>query len=306
MSELTPETESAEQEASVEQEISLVALPGHRLKLKREDLHLSKDEVAHHLHLDVHIVDALESDNYGDLPSPAYICGYLRSYARILKLPEDEIVGAYSKGQEINAALIPESVSIEPKKQISPALVKFIAFIIIAVMFAGGFMWFAEKFHMFDTVPRTDSTTIEVPVPETSGSVVIERPTQVQEQIQQYNSETADVEGPETQEIEPPLLIDEDSSSVAAVVVAEQAQNGDLKLVFSKDSWAEVTDSEGKRHVYRLVVQETEIYVDGIAPYTILLGNAEGVDVFYKDKLFNHKRYQRDQIAYFRLGTIED
>lgn len=300
MSEHTPERESTEQE------VNPVALPGHRLMLKREDLHLSKDEVAHHLHLDVHIVEALESDNYGDLPSPAYICGYLRSYARILKLPEDEIVSAYSKGQEINAALIPESVSIEPGKQISPALVKFVAFIVIAVMFAGGFMWFAEKFHMFDSMPKTDSTTIEMPVPETSENVVIERPSQVQEQIQQYNSETADVEDPVTQETEPPLLIDEDSSVVAAAVVAERVQSGDLKLVFSKDSWAEVTDSEGKRHVYRLAAQDTKIYVDGVAPYTILLGNAEGVDVFYKDKLFNHKRYQRDQIAYFRLGTAEE
>ena len=300
MSEHTADTESTEQE------VNPVALPGHRLMLKREDLHLSKDEVAHHLHLDVHIVEALESDNYGDLPSPAYICGYLRSYARILKLPEDEIVSAYSKGQVINAALIPESVSIEPEKQISPGLVKFVAFIIVAVMFAGGFMWFAEKFHVFDTLPRTGSTTVEMPVPETGESVVIERPTQVQEQIQQYNAETADVEDPETQETEPPLLIDEDSLPVVATVVAEQAQGGDLKLVFSKDSWAEVTDSEGKRHVYRLAVQGTEINIDGIAPYTILLGNAEGVEVFYNDKLFNHKRYQRDQIAYFRLGATEE
>lgn len=289
------------------QEVSAVALPGHRLKLAREDLHLSKDEVAHHLHLDVHIIDALESDDYGDLPSPAYICGYLRSYARILKLPEDEIVGAYSKGQVINAALIPESVSIEPKKQINPMAVKFVVFVIIAVLVAGGFMWLAEKFQMFETVIRNESTSINVPVPETSRAVIVERPVQIQEQIQQYNAESAGTDAADDEQtVSPPLLIDEDNSSVDVAVVAEQVQSGDLELVFTEDSWVEVTDSEGIRRVYRLAAKGTKIYVDGGAPYTILLGNAEGVDVFLKNELFNHKRYQRDQIAYFRLGATEE
>ena len=62
MSEHDQETETQEKETST------VALPGHRLKLTREDLRLSKDEVAHHLHLDVNIVEALESDKYNGVP----------------------------------------------------------------------------------------------------------------------------------------------------------------------------------------------------------------------------------------------
>lgn len=307
MSEHDQETETQEKEAST------VALPGHRLKLTREDLHLSKDEVAHHLHLDVNIVEALETDKYDDLPSPAYICGYLRSYARILKLPEDEIVSAYSKGQEINAALIPETVSMEPEKKINPGIIKFVVLILIALLVAAGFMWFAEKFQMFDTTANTESTTIDVPVPdmnqpEMNQSAVIERPAQVQEQIQQFNAERAEVVNAPSEDSasSSPLLIDEDNVAVEEAVVPEQAERGDLKLVVSEDSWVEVTDSEDKRLVYRLAAKNTEISVNGVAPYTILLGNAEGVAVFYKNKLFNHKRYQRDQIAYFRLGLTEE
>ncbi|MGD8925659.1 MAG: DUF4115 domain-containing protein [Thioalkalispiraceae bacterium] len=318
MSEHTEETVSEEQEAAT------VALPGHRLKHTREDLRLTKDEVAHHLHLDVRIVEALESDNYDELPSPAYICGYLRSYARILKLPEDEIVNAYSKGHEINAALIPESVSIEPEKHINPALFKPVIIIILVVIVAAGLMWLAENLHIFDVKPVSESTTIEVPVPEDTGSV-IERPAQVQEQIQQYNAEQSAIEqiqqsgakletapsesdnldnADDTAESSP-LLIDENSTVVNANEVRTQANVGDLKLIYNADSWTEVTDAAGERHVYRLVNKGSEIYVDGVPPFTILLGNADGVEVYYKSKLFNHKRYQRNEIAYFRLGTAE-
>lgn len=294
------------------QEVSPVALPGHRLRLTREDLHLSKDEVAHHLHLDVQIVEALETDNFDALPSPAYICGYLRSYARILKLPEDEIVNAYSKGQEINAALIPESVSIEPEKQMNPMITKVIVIIVLVLLVAAGFMWLADKFHMFDVATTNEPATINVAVPETSSNMVIERPSQVQEQIQQYNAEHSETTATETSTTEnqetnsAPLLIDEQESSINATAVVVPANTGNLKLVFSENSWTEVTDSEGKRHVYRLVDKDTEIYVDGAPPYKVLLGNAEGVEVFYKNEIFNHKRYQRDQIAYFRLGKAEE
>ena len=319
-------SEQDQEAESTEEEVAPVALPGHRLKLTREDLHLSKDEVAHHLHLDVQIVEALESDNYESLPSPAYICGYLRSYARILKLPEDEIVNAYSKGHEINAALIPETVSMEPEKKMNPAVMKFAVIIILVLLIAAGLMWIAEKFHMFDVVTNTESTNIDVPIPEVNRTTVIERPAQVQEQIQQYHaenvtaeqrldvgedaksisSESAVADNTQNQETTTsPFLIDEGGSAVNATAIVEPVQAGDLKLVFVDDSWIEVTDSVGKRHLYRLVDKGSEIYVDGIPPYTILLGNAEGVDVFYKNKPFNHKRYQRDQIAYFRLGTTE-
>lgn len=306
-------SEEEEKEAEVtEPEVTPVALPGHRLRLTREDLHLSKDEVAHHLHLDVGVVEALETDNYDAMPSPAYVCGYLRSYARILKLPENEIVNAYSKGREINVALIPDSVSIEPGKQMNPAIIKYAVIIVLVLIAAAGFIWIAEEFHIFNgatTIERQSSVEV---IPESSKSPVIERPVQVQEQIQQYNADntgsaSADAVIPQQQQTaDAPLLIDEQNSSVDAGAVAVPANSGNLKLVFSQDSWTEVTDAEGKRYVYRLVDKDSEIYVDGVPPYKILLGNAEGVEVFYKNELFNHKRYQRNEIAYFRVGKKQE
>lgn len=303
MTEHEPEKEITEQESR-----PTVALPGHRLRLTREDLHLSKDEVAHHLHLDVQIVKALEADDYDQLPSPAYICGYLRSYARILKLPEDEIVNAYSKGQEINAALIPETVNMVPARQLNPAIVKSVIAVILLLIAAAGLIWLAGKFHMLDPVTggaKNEVTTSSVA--ETGGSTVIERPEAIREKIQQYNAEIAVPEpAVDQQENVKPLLVDEEDSSVEKSALTNPVDKGDLRLVLNQDSWIEVTDSRKERHVYRLADKGTEIFVAGVPPYTVLLGNAEGVDVFYNDRQFDHSRFQREQIAYFRVGTAEE
>ena len=308
------ETNLGEQEAPK----PALALPGHRLRLTREELHLSRDEVAHHLHLDVRVVEALESDNYSRLPSAAYVCGYLRSYARLLKLPENEIVQAYSKGQEINAAIVPDNVAIIPDKKRNPVVLKLLAFILILVLVAAGLMWLAERFKMFESRTSSVSTSLDLSginqVDQSSEDAAqgIQRPKQVQQQIQQYNAQT---DLPDNEKI-----TEADGATVPAPVApvsqatipsdlpahSGNSTESNLRMTFSEDSWVEVTDGDGQRQVYKLVSKGSELSVNGPAPYVVLLGNAEGVTVYYKDKEFDHKRYQRGQIAYFRLGTKQE
>lgn len=87
--------------------------PGKRLKSEREARNLSREEVARQLHQDVSIIKALEEDNYAWLPGQTYVLGYLRSYARLLKLPEDEIVAAVQIERGETAELLPENIELD-------------------------------------------------------------------------------------------------------------------------------------------------------------------------------------------------
>jgi len=296
-----------------------LALPGQRLKRTREELRLSRDEVAHHLHLDIQIVDALEANAFDKLPSPAYICGYLRSYARLLKLPENDVVNAYSKGQEINASLIPDNIKITPERQLNPANFKMVFILITVIIIAAVMVWAVDKFKLLDTTRRSENTVIPLSTPGGNGETdVSTRPAQIQQQIEEFNSEHPDsMPIVETEKLGPDIITDtslaeaeNESAQVTEPDIVGEAtepeKSGDLKLVYIQDSWTEVTDSKGIRHIYRLVSKNNELFVSGVPPYTILLGNAEGVEIIYKDKVFNHKPYQRDQIAYFRLGVASE
>ena len=292
-----------------------LALPGQRLKRTREELRLSRDEVAHHLHLDVQIVNALEDDDFENLPSPAYICGYLRSYARILKLPENDIVNAYRKDQDINATLIPNNIKILPERHINFAVVKYIVIIIAVLGIGAGMIWAVDNFKLLDKSTHNQTETIQLDTP--NEDTLVERPAQIQQQIKLFDSQIeltglSDVPKVEADSLTTEMPVDEaptivDSDSVDKDNTNLSSSNGDLKIVYLKDSWTEVVDAKGVRHIYRLVNKNSELYFNGTPPYTILLGNAGGVDVFYKNKIFNHKRFQKGRIAYFRLdGQVDE
>jgi len=65
---------------------------GGKLKSKRETMGLSLQEAAARLHLSPRFITLLENENLQTctLP-PIYLRGYLRSYSRLLGIPENEI-----------------------------------------------------------------------------------------------------------------------------------------------------------------------------------------------------------------------
>jgi cytoskeleton protein RodZ len=285
-----------------------VSLPGARLRATREAGRMSREEVAQHLHLDAQIVTALEQDNYDKLPSPMYVCGYLRSYARLLKLPETEIVGAYTQGKEINAAIIPENVNILPgKKPFNPAILKTVALFILALGIIAGLVWVTEETNFFSVAPPSDKQVqLPIAVPE---NVPAQADASAAATENQESSLIQELPAPTAQEIEQKIAQTEnqETQQSAPVVVENNVASGagDLRLVVKQDSWVEVTDSESVRQIYRLARAGTELNIAGKAPYKILLGNASGVDVYYKDKLFDHSRFHRDEVAYFKIGVAE-
>ncbi|MDE0479737.1 MAG: helix-turn-helix transcriptional regulator [Gammaproteobacteria bacterium] len=68
---------------------------GPMLREAREKSGLSVFEVAEKLHLTEHYVHALESEDYEKLPSEVYVNGYIKSYALLLDLDEEQVMGAY-------------------------------------------------------------------------------------------------------------------------------------------------------------------------------------------------------------------
>lgn len=71
--------------------------PGRRLRLAREDRGLSMAEVADALHLSRAMVEALEADDYDNLPPATFVKGYLRAYGEYLALDEEPLVQAYER-----------------------------------------------------------------------------------------------------------------------------------------------------------------------------------------------------------------
>lgn len=77
---------------AVEPELTSRESPGSLLAAARKGLSWSVEDVAANLNLRVTVIEALEVDDYTQLPGPTFVRGYQRSYARLLGIDEETVV----------------------------------------------------------------------------------------------------------------------------------------------------------------------------------------------------------------------
>ena len=83
-------------EFSAESDVPIARPAGEQLAAARANRGLSITEIAQHLKLSPWQVEALEAGDYRRLPSPVFVRGFIRNYARLVKLdPAGLLAGAY-------------------------------------------------------------------------------------------------------------------------------------------------------------------------------------------------------------------
>ncbi|MDJ0955559.1 MAG: DUF4115 domain-containing protein [Arenicellales bacterium] len=105
-----------------------------------------------------------------------------------------------------------------------------------------------------------------------------------------------EAESPET-----PVPRDSDQPTVATVAGIEPGH--EVKLKFSATSWVDLRDANGQRLLYENVNKGREISVQGRPPFSIFLGNADGVEIDYGGKPFDFSAFTNGIYARFELGV---
>jgi cytoskeleton protein RodZ len=77
---------------------------GSRFKAAREAMNLTEKDAAARLHLKPHLITIIETERFENGPPPIFMRGYIRSYARLLNLPEKEITQALAQLDLANPA----------------------------------------------------------------------------------------------------------------------------------------------------------------------------------------------------------
>ena len=73
-----------------------IGLPGVHLRQAREARRMTQQDVALQLRLSPQVIEAIEHDDYKKLPGQIFVRGYLRAYARLVFLSEDDIIQAFN------------------------------------------------------------------------------------------------------------------------------------------------------------------------------------------------------------------
>ncbi|GAB7208620.1 hypothetical protein OS31_01240 [Dickeya oryzae] len=84
-------------EATQDNTAATIMTPGERLREAREQLGLTQQVVAERLCLKLSTVREIEDNNTPAGLAPTFLRGYIRSYARLVHLPEDELLPMLEK-----------------------------------------------------------------------------------------------------------------------------------------------------------------------------------------------------------------
>jgi len=104
---------------------------GIRLRELREAKGVSLDDIARSTRVGRGHLEALESDSWGDLPSPVFVKGFIRAYCEFLEASPDEALGLYREatGETAKPARVQSAVRTSPRRRIGPLMVSFVLFL---------------------------------------------------------------------------------------------------------------------------------------------------------------------------------
>ncbi len=292
-------------------------IPGKTLGAQREALGWTVEQVADQLKLAVRQVIALEEGDYANLPGPAVVRGFVRAYAKILKLDPAPLVAQIALDTPVadaTSATIrrdhkPTSFSQSrypsngKRKSKLPMVMGLVA--VVAIAGAGVAAWQLKLIpaNLLGGAPATapaattDITTLPAPVDAAvttlpapvDGAAVPADPSKgalppvISNPVPLISVpppvQPADGSVPAAAMPAPAATTAPATPAAAAVVPPAAATTSNaLVLTVRQDSWVEVRPASGKALFSRLVKAGQIETVTVTGPVTLIVGNPSGVD----------------------------
>lgn len=259
-----------EQENNPEQVQEDQPLIGHLLRERRISMGLSIDDVVGKIKLAHRQVVALEENDFKALPEIAFLRGFVRSYARLLQMDEQALLAHLPEAQVTQVRTEPnqlETAFPTAKSARRQNVNLLLAALLVVLLIAVFSLWQAKMPH--HAVVKTDATLTTTPLP---------LPAPVLEE-----SGVPEVPVSSVPVASPVAAVPADVNPVHAMAT--------LRLVFDKECWVEIKDKYGKTLSRQVNLAGSELRLDGEAPLSLVIGHAQAVHLFYKDKPVNLDPY---------------
>lgn len=296
--------EWAEQPASTDNG----GIPGRTLAAQREALGWTVEQVADQLKLAVRQVIALEAGDYPNLPSPAVVRGFVRAYAKVVRLDPVPLVAQIAldtpTGSDGNTSATvrrdnkPTSFSevrfpSNGKRASSLPLGLIAAVVVVAAVAVG-----AWKFNLLPgAMFHSTSAGPTAPAAASSGASVSVLPTpvvpgQIETTLVKPGDELKPLQNPSVPliSVPPPSAASAPAGAAATAATVAMAPAGPtqaakpaagantLVLNVKADSWLEVRRAKGAPLLSKLGRAGTTETVEVTEPVTLIVGKPASVD----------------------------
>jgi cytoskeleton protein RodZ len=222
---------------------------GARLRAAREKKGLALLQVAEKLHVDAHVLQALEAEDFAALGADVYVRGHLRRYAEAVGGSATELPQLYASSSRTvrpDLTRIPRGKSTQP-----PSRVMLPALLLVVGCALAGLLWW-----LF-TLPGEKAQPLPALSPAAPAAPAASAP-----------------EPAATESATHPAAMTPATAGASVSASAGQAQ---LELRFSAVSWVAVSDADGRQLLQGLIEAGSTRTLSGTPPLRVVLGNAPAV-----------------------------
>lgn len=283
--------------------------PGELLRAAREQLGLSVDEAANELYMTAYKVRAIENNEFKKLNADAFIRGYLKTYATLVKIDPSQVLAAYDAlGISTQASL-----NIQPKKPSSSKKIMSLLAILAVVL---GILWLISVWFLDNRKAQeykapvgntavssasssqvaptsviadpADAVAVDTDTDELAVNTLAKQPSSAASLLPTLGQSTLASEATQSSQTSAENHSVSVPTSSVTQVEAEQNTEGattpqisggldKLRLVFSEECWLEIVDANGDVLASDLERASSVREVEGQAPFQVKLGNARAV-----------------------------
>ncbi|MGR1197923.1 cytoskeleton protein RodZ [Aeromonas hydrophila] len=292
--------------------------PGQLLRNAREQLGWTREQVASRIHLRLTLIAAIESDTYDKHTSHTFIRGYLRTYAKLVGIPEETILAAYDKlGLTPPDNIDMQSFSRRSRQQANDSRLKVVTWLVILVLIALSVAWWWQSTARRSAGDEALAAT-EMGATSNTPSATVPPAVDVADPVvaPATSAAAATSADPVVSAAATTLPVDA-SSAVATTAVAssaatatqlaadtaasEPAKVPQLKMSFTADCWLDVKDAKGKTLFSGLKKANDELVLEGPEPLKFIIGAPMAVNIEYQGKSIDMSRYNNGRTARLSL-----
>jgi len=270
---------------------------GETLRRERLRRGWSLEKVASETKISLHLLEAIEADQFDRLPGGVFARNFVRQYARMLQIDEDELLAAFRQQFEEPAESEPEPEAAPSYRRESPltalterlgpstSLSAFVGLVVVILACSGAYsLW--QRTRATRRAPETVAAAPRSkPQPEPPAHVITEapkpefRPAEV--------SESGTIRVPEKPVSKPPVTPAQNPKPAVAPVEppAPEVRAGSMRVSFTATEpvWVSIKSDGTRAYTGMIEAQQTRQF-DANRKMTALVGNAGSVDIALNGK----------------------
>lgn len=281
---------------------------GAQLRAAREARGIALQEVASTLKLGARQVEALELGDWQVLPGATFVRGFVRNYARLVQIDPSPLMAELDAVLEKPVSRLGESddhqtampqggpgISRRDRAVVlSGGLLVILASLVYFLLPSDLSAWRESVQQLINSLSRQDDVepvaAVAEPAPAPASEPVFPPGTTPQQVMNpQAEMPPSQPSAAEAALPQPPMPVAEKTQQVAGSPA--------MRFAFEKESWVEVRDRDGKVIFSQRGLPASEQSVSGQGPFSLVVGYAPGVKLFWHGQVVDLVPYTRGDVA---------